>query len=117
MWTNWQFWHDSTWRAFRTFCQTLAALLGGQAVNVLTAPWASMLGVSGTAALVSLLMSVDRERAVAAPAAAVTEPTTAVFPAQAYTQEYDPALDRADVRAAATLLSGPPAFGCGDSLR
>jgi hypothetical protein len=66
MWTNAQFWKDSTWRAFRTFCQTLAALLGGQAVNILTAPWASMLGVSGTAALVSLLMSVDRERAVGA---------------------------------------------------
>lgn len=64
MWTNWQFWLDATWRAFRTFCQTLAAMLGGQAVNALTAPWISMLSVSGTAALVSLLMSVDRERAV-----------------------------------------------------
>ena len=111
MWTNWQFWHDSTWRAFRTFCQTLAALLGGQAVNVLTAPWASMLGVSGTAALVSLLMSVDRERAVAAPAAvAATEPTTTAFPAvEAYTQEYDQPVAR--------FADTAQAFGCGDSLR
>ena len=118
MWTNWQFWRDATWRAFRTFCQTLAALLGGQAVNVLAAPWASMLGVSGTAALVSLLMSVDRERAVAGPVAALAEPTTATFPAvQAYAQEYDPAPDQVDLRTAATLLSGPPAYGCGDSVR
>jgi hypothetical protein len=75
MWTNTQFWKDSTWRAFRTFCQTLAALLGGQAVNILTAPWASMLGVSGTAALVSLLMSVDRERAVGAVTTETPQPT------------------------------------------
>lgn len=64
MWTDRQFWLDSSWRAFRTFCQSLAALLGGQAVNLLTAPWPSMLGISGGAALMSVLMSVDRERAV-----------------------------------------------------
>lgn len=64
MWTNKQFWMDSSWRAFRTFCQTLAAVLGGQTVNVLTADWYGMLGVSGGAALMSILMSVDRERAV-----------------------------------------------------
>ena len=67
MWTDTQFWRDSTWRAFRTFCQTLAAMLAGQTVNVLTAPWSGMLGVSAGAALVSLLMSVDRERVVVAP--------------------------------------------------
>ena len=117
MWTDWQFWRDATWRAFRTFCQTLAALLGGQAVNVLTAPWASMLGVSGTAALVSLLMSVDRERAVAGPAAAAAEPVTAALPPVAYTQDYSPEVEQADVRAAAASLYTPPAFGCGDSVR
>lgn len=64
MWTDRQFWLDTSWRAFRTFCQSLAALLGGQAVNLLTAPWSSMLGISAGAALMSVLMSVDRERAV-----------------------------------------------------
>lgn len=65
MWTDKQFWLDSSWRGFRTFCQTLAAMLGGQTVNVLTVDWQGMLGVSAGAALVSLLMSVDRERVVA----------------------------------------------------
>lgn len=40
-------------------------MLGGQTVNVLTVDWQGMLGVSAGAALVSLLMSVDRERVVA----------------------------------------------------
>jgi CBS-domain-containing membrane protein len=64
MWTNKQFWLDSSWRSFRTFCQTLAALFGAQAVNLFSVPWSSILGTSLGAALVSLLMSVDRERAV-----------------------------------------------------
>lgn len=68
MWTDRQFWLDSSWRAFRTFCQTLAAMLAGQTVNVLTADWDGMLGVAAGAALVSLLMSVDRERVAVAPA-------------------------------------------------
>lgn len=62
MWTDWQFWRDATWRGFRTFCQTLAALLGGEAVQAVHSSWTSMLSVSATAALVSLLMSVDRGR-------------------------------------------------------
>lgn len=77
MWTDKQFFLDASWRAFRTFCQTLAAMLGGQTVNVLNADWHGMLGVSGGAALVSLLMSVDRERVVAPSVqnvAAVTTP-------------------------------------------
>lgn len=109
MWTNWQFWKDATWRSFRTFCQTLAALLGGQAVNALTAPWASMLSVSATAALVSLLMSVDRERATTA---AETLPANA---ARAGEQQKQPT----------QLTVDPVAFydqqavvtGCGDQLR
>lgn len=68
MWTDRQFWLDSSWRAFRTFCQTLAAMLAGQTVNVLTADWDGMLGVAAGASLVSLLMSVDRERVSVAPA-------------------------------------------------
>lgn len=79
MWTDKQFWRDSTWRAFRTFCQTLAAMLAGQTVNVLTADWDGMLGVAAGASLVSLLMSVDRERVVAAPAPAALVATPGVY--------------------------------------
>lgn len=80
MWTNRQFWHDATWRAFRTFCQSLAGLLLAvqtsvqvSAIPVISVPWYGYLYASGIAGLVSLLQSVDRERAVA-----VVEPTAAV---------------------------------------
>jgi hypothetical protein len=66
MWTNVQFWKDATWRAFRTFCQTLASLFGGLAFNILTAPWSSVLSIAAGAALISLWQSIDRERAVGA---------------------------------------------------
>lgn len=78
MWTNRQFWHDATWRAFRTFCQSLAGLLLAvqtsvqvSAIPVISVPWYGYLYAAGVAGLVSLLQSVDRERAVG-----VTEPTT-----------------------------------------
>ena len=45
-------------------------MLAGQTVNVLTVDWQGLLGVSAGASLVSLLMSVDRERVVASPVAA-----------------------------------------------
>lgn len=64
LWTDAQFWKDATWRSFRTFCQTLAALLGGQTFTALTAPWQSMLSVALTAALISLFQSIDRGRAL-----------------------------------------------------
>jgi hypothetical protein len=76
MWTNRQFWHDATWRAFRTFCQSLAGLLLAvqtsvqvSAIPVISVPWYGYLYAAGVAGLVSLLQSVDRERAVG-----VTEP-------------------------------------------
>lgn len=76
MWTNVQFWKDSTWRAFRTFCQSLAGLLLAvqtsvqvSAMPTISIPWYGYLYASGIAGLVSLLQSVDRERAV------VTSPT------------------------------------------
>lgn len=93
MWTNKQFWLQSSWRSFRTFCQALAGLL----VTVQTAsqisdspisvPWYGYLYSSGIAALISLLQSVDRERAVeyeinsATPATAESAP--AAVPADA----------------------------------
>jgi hypothetical protein len=67
MWTNIQFWKDSTWRAFRTFCQSLAGLLTVQNVSSnLNAPWWTLIYAAAVAGLISFLQSVDRERAVAA---------------------------------------------------
>jgi len=84
MWTNRQFWHDATWRAFRTFCQSLAGLLLAvqtsvqvSAIPVISVPWYGYLYAAGVAGLVSLLQSVDRERAVAVVEPVVVEPATA----------------------------------------
>lgn len=88
-WMDKQWFLDSTWRAFRTFCQTLAALLGGQAFSIISADWASTLSVSTGAALISLLQSVDRGRATASVAKAE----------------------------AAVEVQQTPVLGCGDSLR
>lgn len=71
MWANKQFWLDSSWRAFRTFCQSLAGLLlAVQTSNQVAAmpeisiPWYGYVYSSAIAAFVSLLQSIDRERAV-----------------------------------------------------
>ena len=68
-----QFWLDAAWRAFRTFCQTLAGMLVVvQTSNAIPStpdiniPWQAYLYASAIAGLVSLLQSVDRERAVGA---------------------------------------------------
>lgn len=103
MWTDVQFWKDSTWRGFRTFCQTLAAMLGGQAVNILTADWMSMLSVSATAALVSLLMSIDRGRV-----------TTTAEPVAQVASAPEIVIENA---AAPTDLDAPTIVGCGGDLR
>lgn len=44
-------------RAIKTFAQTAAALLGAGAVNVVEVDWLTILGISATAAVVSLLTS------------------------------------------------------------
>lgn len=71
MWNDVQFWKDSSWRAFRTFCQSLAGLLLAvqtsmqvSAMPAISIPWYGYLYASGIAGLVSLLQSVDRSRAV-----------------------------------------------------
>lgn len=102
MWTDTQFWKDSTWRAFRTFCQTLAALLGGQAVSIISADWVSTLSVAGTASLISLLQSIDRGRATAAEAATIDAKLSTALPSSA---DYQPA---------AAMAAGP---GCGGDMR
>lgn len=60
MFWEWSFWKDAAERTIRTFCQTLAAVLGGSAMNIWTAGWHSALGVAAGSALLSFLMSVDR---------------------------------------------------------
>lgn len=79
MWTNIQFWKDASWRAFRTFCQTLAGILAAHFTGFLSVVqggtvtqdipstfkmWLVFLYASAVSGLISLLQSIDRERAV-----------------------------------------------------
>jgi len=109
MWTDRQFWHDATWRAFRSFCQSLAGLLAGEALTLLTAPWGSMLSIAATAGLLSLLMSIDRGRAVTDAAPAVLTEARAAA-AQSTAAAYPSTIEPATV-------ATQPVYGCGDSLR
>lgn len=49
---------DSVERAVKTFAQTIVALLGAGAVNIVTVDWGQILSVAAGAAVVSLLTSV-----------------------------------------------------------
>jgi len=49
---------DTLERAVKTFAQSLVALLGAGATNIVLLNWPDMLGVSATAALLSVLTSV-----------------------------------------------------------
>lgn len=104
-WTDGEFWLDSSWRAFRTFCQSLAGLLlavqtSNQVASMpeISIPWYGYIYSSGVAALISLLQSVDRERAVES---APLEP--AVTTPGVYVTE-----NSADVN---------PVLGCGSDMR
>lgn len=61
---TWYFWKDAISRIIRTFCQTLASVLGGSAFSIWTVGWASSLGIALGASLVSFLMCVDRAFAI-----------------------------------------------------
>lgn len=52
------FWKDALERAVKTFAQTLVALLGAGAVDILTIDWQARLSVAAGAALVSVLTSI-----------------------------------------------------------
>lgn len=52
------FWKAAAERAIRTFAQTMLAMLGFKAFDVLTADWGQLLGVSLGAAVLSLLTSI-----------------------------------------------------------
>jgi hypothetical protein len=45
-------------RAVKTFCQSLVAMLGAGAVNILEVPWQAALSVSLGAAVISVLTSI-----------------------------------------------------------
>ena len=52
------FWQDATERAIKTLAQTLVALLGAGAVDILVVNWGQRFSVSAGAALVSVLTSI-----------------------------------------------------------
>lgn len=56
------FWRAAFERAVKTFAQTLAALIGANAVNVIDVDWPALLGISATAAIVSILTSVASDK-------------------------------------------------------
>jgi len=91
---NSTFLRDAATRAVRSFAQTLAAALGGSALNVWSAGWHQSVGLAAGSALLALLMAVDRATA------SVVAPTVQAVPA-------------AFVAPAATA----PVTACGDSLR
>lgn len=57
-----QFLRDLLERALKTFCQTLVALLGAGAVDLLSVPWLPALSTAGFAALLSVLSSIGSSR-------------------------------------------------------
>ena len=90
MWQDRQFFLDATWRAFRTFCQSLAGLLLAvqasdqiAAMPTISVPWYGYVYSSAVAALISLLQSIDRERAVVHEPPAKTPTVPATAPADA----------------------------------
>jgi hypothetical protein len=119
LWTDRQFWLDATWRAFRTFCQTLAALLAAQFSGLLQAggpvsgalphtPWVGLLYASAIAALISLLQSVDRGRAVGSVATQVVAAQAALTPAAPVTVTTVSAVVPADVGEVVTTCGDAP---------
>ena len=52
------FWSYSGERAIKTFAQTAIAMIGTNSVGLFDLNWTSILGVSGTAALLSILTSI-----------------------------------------------------------
>lgn len=58
MLTTLVFWESALERAVKTFAQTLAALIGAGAISVVSIPWQDNLGISATAALLSVLTSI-----------------------------------------------------------
>lgn len=58
MFTDSRFWVSSAERAIKTFAQALVALIGTSAMSIIELDWTQMLGISATAAVVSVLTSI-----------------------------------------------------------
>ena len=52
------FWKCAGIRALRTFCQSVVALVGTDAVNIIDVEWSVVLGIAATTALLSFLTSI-----------------------------------------------------------
>ena len=99
MWGDRRFWPDASWRALRTFCQTLSGfLVVVQIMPDMHVPWTGYLYASAVAALSSLMQSVGRERV----ANSVRESTA---------PEPTPTTGQSDYQNAA------PGPGCGGDMR
>ena len=57
MWSA-KFWRDAVERTVRTMAQTLLALLGNQAVNVVALDWGQMLSITVGAGIVAVLTAI-----------------------------------------------------------
>lgn len=101
-----QFWtgdNGALVRAFRTFGQTAVAMITVASFSPFDiGQWRNAAIVSATAALVSLLMSLDRREALLAPSPVDPAPARA---AASYTEHYAPA-----------AFVDTPVYGCGDSV-
>jgi len=60
MWTG-SFWTAAIERAFKTFFQTLAALIAGDGLGLADVAWRTSLSIAAMAALVSLFTSLGSE--------------------------------------------------------
>ena len=91
-WPRKEFWAEAGWRALRTWCQTALAAAGGTSLDLFHANLVGIASVSTGAAVLSLLMSIDR--------------MTGDKPTQAVPQQ-----------AAFFTATAPPRGGCGNNLR
>lgn len=55
---NKSFWKSALIRALRTFCQSLVALIGTDAINIVNIDWLTIIGIAATTAVMSLLTSI-----------------------------------------------------------
>lgn len=107
MWTDKQFWSDSSWRAFRSFLHALAGgLVMTNTTSAFNAPWWGLIGAGLVAAVLSLAQSVDRGRAVVSVEKNIAHDPALVEPVE---------VDQSGVIPMG--LSAPVRVGCGDDLR
>lgn len=94
------FWKQALHRAVRTFAQTAIAAVGVGTTNLLTVDFQNVLALSVSAAVLSLLMSIDR-----------TSETTGELVA------LEPPVEPLKFKSPAVVVEPEPFHGCGESLR